>query len=104
LTGLDDELAELNPIAIEVNGQQVFSGPSPFRNWNGSGNGADAAWTQVTVTIPVDVLRRGRNEIAIANLSPSGNFNAPPYVLLADATLEAPGASVTPLTQDASRR
>ena len=104
LTGLDDELAELNPIAIEVNDQQVFSGPSPFRNWNGAGNGADAAWTQVTVTIPADVLKRGRNEITIANLSPSGNFNAPPYVLLADATLEAPGASVTPLTQDASRR
>ena len=44
------------------------------------------------MTIPADLLRRGRNEITIANLSPSGNFNAPPYVLLADATLEAPGA------------
>ncbi len=99
LTGLDDELAELNPIAIEVNGQQVFSGPSPFRNWNGAGTGEDAAWTEVTVTIPADVLERGRNEITIANLSPSGNFNAPPYVLLADATLlEAPGARVTPRT------
>jgi hypothetical protein len=104
LTGLDDELAELNPIAIEVNDQQVFSGPSPFRNWNGAGNGNDAAWTEVTVTIPADVLKRGRNDITIANLSPSGNFNAPPYVLLADATLEAPGARVTPLTQDESRR
>jgi hypothetical protein len=103
LTGLDDELEELNPIAIEVNDQQVFSGPSPFLNWNGVGNGADASWTQVTVTIPADVLKRGRNEITIANLSPSGNFNAPPYVLLADATLEAPGARVTPLTQDESR-
>jgi hypothetical protein len=76
----------------------VFSGPSPFLNWNGNGNGDDAAWTEVTVTIPADVLKRGRNEITIANLSPSGNFNAPPYVLLADATLEAPGASVTPRT------
>ncbi len=103
LTGLDDELAELNPIAIEVNGQQVFSGPSPFLNWNGAGNGEDAAWTEVTVTIPADVLERGRNEITIANLSPSGNFNAPPYVLLADASLEAPGARVTPLNQDESR-
>jgi hypothetical protein len=103
LTGLDDELADLNPIAIEVNDQQVFSGPSPFLNWNGVGNGDDAAWTQVTVTIPADVLKRGRNQITIANLSPSGNFNAPPYVLLADATLEAPGARVTPLT-DESRR
>ena len=103
LTGLDDELAELNPIAIEVNGQQVFSGPSPFLNWNGAGNGNDAAWTEVTVTIGADVLKRGRNEITIANLSPSGNFNAPPYVLLADARLDAPGVRVTPLTQDESR-
>jgi hypothetical protein len=100
LTGLDDELAELNPIAIEVNGQQIFRGASPFLNWNGVGNGDDAAWTQATVTIPADVLERGRNEITITNLSPSGNFNAPPYVLLADATLEAPGARVTPLTRD----
>jgi len=48
------------------------------------------------VTIPADVLKRGRNEITISNLSPGGNFNAPPYVLLADATLEAPGTKVTP--------
>ena len=104
LTGLDDELAELNPIAIEVNDQQVFSGPSPFLNWDGVGNGADAAWTEVTVTIPAELLKRGRNQITVANLSPSGNVNAPPYVLLGDATLEAPGTSVTPVTPDDSRR
>ena len=104
LTGLDDELAELNPLAIAVNDLQVFSGPSPFLNWDGVGNGADAAWTEVAVTIPADLLERGRNEITINNLSPSGNINAPPYVLLGDATLEAPGASVTLVTPDESRR
>ena len=104
LTGLDDELAELNPIAIAVNDLQVFSGPSPFLNWDGVGNGADAAWTEVAVTIPADLLERGRNEITINNLSPSGNTNAPPYVLLGDATLEAPGASVTLVTPDEARR
>jgi hypothetical protein len=103
LTGLDDELADLNPIAIAVNDQQVFSGPSPFLNWDGVGNGADAAWTEVTVTIPGELLKRGRNQITVANLSPSGNVNAPPYVLLGDATLEAPGTSVTPITPDDSR-
>jgi hypothetical protein len=87
-----------------VNDQQVFSGPSPFLNWDGVGNGEDAAWTEVAVTIPAELLKRGRNEITIANLSPSGNFNAPPYVLLAEATLDAPGARVTPLTPDESRR
>ena len=103
LTGLDDELADLNPIAIAVNDQQVFSGPSPFLNWDGVGNGADAAWTGATVTIPAELLKRGRNQITVANLSPSGNVNAPPYVLLGDATLEAPGTSVTPITPDNSR-
>src|SRR5215213_7665301 len=103
LNGLDDELAALNPIAIEVNDQQVFSGPSPFLNWAGVASGAAAAWTEVTVTIPAELLKRGRNQITVANLSPSGNFNAPPYVLLGDATLEAPGARVTPVTPDNSR-
>jgi hypothetical protein len=102
LTGLDDELAALNPLAIEVNDQQVFSGPSPFLNWDGAANGADAAWTEVTVTIPTELLKRGRNQITIANLSPSGNVNAPPYVLLGDATLEAPGARVTPISPNDS--
>ena len=55
------------------------------------------------MTIPAELLKRGRNQITVANLSPSGNFNAPPYVLLADATLEAPGTSVTPITPDESR-
>ena len=102
LTGLDDELAALNPLAIEVNDQQVFSGPSPFLNWDGVANGADAAWTEVTVTIPAELLKRGRNQITIANQSPSGNVNAPPYVLVGDATLEAPGATVTPISPDDS--
>ena len=104
LTGLDDELAALNPIAIEVNDQQVFSGPSPFLNWDGIANGADVAWTEVTVTIPAEQLKRGRNQITVANLSPSGNFNAPPYVLLADAILKAPGTRVTPITPDEAGR
>ena len=103
LTGLDDELDALNPIAIEVNGQQVFSGPSPFLNWDGVGNGENAVWTEVSVTIPAELLRDGRNEVVVANLSPSSNFNAPPYVLLADATVEAPGARVTAVTPNDRR-
>jgi hypothetical protein len=103
ITGLDDELDAPNPIAIEVNGQQVFTGPSSFPNWDGVGNGENAAWTEVEVTIPAELLRQGRNEIAVANLSPSGNFNAPPYVLLADATLEAPGARAVALAPGGAR-
>jgi hypothetical protein len=87
LTGLDDEWAGTNGIALEVNNQVVFSGPNPFQSWDGVGNGRDAAWTEVAFTIPNGVLRRGENEIAIANLAPASTFNAPPYLLLGDATL-----------------
>jgi hypothetical protein len=91
--GLDDELNDPNQIALEINGEQVFTGPSPFANWDGVGGGA--AWTEVTFTIPASRLRAGRNEIAITNLTPAANFSAPPYVLLGDGTITAPGARVT---------
>jgi hypothetical protein len=94
VTGLDDELAGSTPISLEVNGQQVFAGPSPFASWDGRGDGAGAAWTTVAFELPAGLLVAGRNEVALANLAPAGNFGAPPYVLLADASLEvatAPG-------------
>jgi hypothetical protein len=96
LTGLDDELGALNPVALDVNGQRIYEGPSPFLNWDGQGTGANAAWTTAEFTIPSGALWSGSNDITFANLSPSANFNAPPYVLLADATLEIPGGAVAP--------
>jgi flagellin-like hook-associated protein FlgL len=93
LTGIDDEWLDLNPIAVKVNGQQVFSGASPFANWDGATTGAAAAWTPVTITIAPE-LKAGRNRITVANLSPTGNVGSPPYVLLDDASLQAPGATV----------
>jgi hypothetical protein len=103
-TGLDDEWAAPNPLAIEVNGAVLFSGPSPFANWDGVGNGANAAWTLVTFTIPPEMLREGRNEISVGNLSPTGNFNAPPYVLLSDATLDMPGTTLSRAGRDTPRQ
>jgi hypothetical protein len=102
--GLDDELAALNPIGIDVNGIEIFSGASPFVNWDGIGDGENATWTQVEITIPAELLNQGRNEITFANLSPSANFSAPPYVLLSEATLDAPGARVVALAPDDARR
>jgi hypothetical protein len=93
IVGLDDEWAERNEIALEVNGQVVFTGPSPFANWDGVGDGANAAWTSVPFSIPAGSLRAGPNEIALANLNPAGNFNAPPYVLVSDVTLDLPAAT-----------
>jgi hypothetical protein len=97
LTGIDDEWLDLNPIAVEVNGQHVFTGASPFANWDGTTTGAATAWTPLTITIAPELLRAGRNRIAIANQSPSGNIGSPPYLLLGDASLQAPGATVTVL-------
>jgi hypothetical protein len=97
LSGIDDEWLDLNPIAVEVNGQQVFAGASPFANWDGTTTGAPAAWTSTTVTIAPELLKAGRNRITIANLSPSINVGSPPYILLGDASLQAPGATVTVL-------
>ncbi len=97
LTGIDDEWLDLNPIAVEVNGQQVFTGSSPFANWDGTDTGAATAWTPVTITIAPELMQAGRNVISIANLSPSVNVGSPPYVLLGDASLQAPGATVTVL-------
>lgn len=95
LTGLDDEWAAANDLALEVNGQRVFTGPSPFLNWDGVGTGAGAAWTAVAFELPVGLLRTGSNEIAVANLTSGANFGVPPYVLLAEAALELPAGATT---------
>jgi hypothetical protein len=92
IVGLDDEWAGPNPIALEVNGEVVYSGPSPFPNWDGIGDGRNAAWTAAVFTIPDRVLRAGENEIAVSNLTPAASFNSPPYVLLSDAVLEIFGS------------
>ena len=94
LTGIDDEWLDLNPIAVKVNGQQVFSGTSPFANLDGATTNAAEAWTPVTITIAPELLKAGRNRITLANLLPTGNVGSPPYVLLGDASLRAPGATV----------
>ncbi len=91
-------------MAVVVNDQPLFEGASPFQSWDGVGNGANAAWTDVDITIPADALRSGRNDIAIANLSPSATFGAPPYILLGDATLSVPGADVTARAGDDTPR
>jgi len=92
ITGLDDEWSALNQIALDVNGQVIFTGASPFPNWDGVGNGENAAWTSVPFTIPAGVLRAGTNDITLSNLMPSDSFNSPPYVLVSDASLDLPGA------------
>ena len=88
IVGLDDEWAGSNQIALEINDEIVYSGSSPFASWDGVGDGRDAAWTAVAFTLPEGLLRRGENDVAIANLAPVASFNSPPYVLLSTAALE----------------
>jgi hypothetical protein len=87
ITGLDDENGGDSPISIAVNGVEVFSGPSPFPNWDG--NAANASWAAVDVAFPADLLQPGDNEITVTNVVDSAAVGVPPYVLLADATLTA---------------
>jgi hypothetical protein len=88
ISGLDDEWSGTNPISISVNGVEIFSGPSPFANWDGIGLGEQAVWSEISFAVPKGVLHEGANEIAVANLSPTANFSSPPYVLVSNAILE----------------
>jgi hypothetical protein len=89
LTGLDDELPANARIDVAVNGVSLYTGSSPFANWDGNmaNQAADASWTQANFSVPVGLLVAGTNELTVANLEPSANFGVPPWVLLGDAVL-----------------
>ena len=95
LIGLNDESGNKNPIQITVNGTTIFNGTSWFASWDGQGQGENAPWTTVYITIPASYFVVGANSIAVSNLSNSANFSQPPYVLLGAAQLNLPGASAT---------
>lgn len=95
LIGLNDESGNKNPIQITLNGTTIFNGTSWFASWDGQGQGENAPWTTVYITIPSSYFTVGANSIAVSNLSNSSNFSQPPYVLLGAAQLNLPGASAT---------
>jgi hypothetical protein len=84
--GLDDEEPGNNQIAVEINGRRIYQGESWFPSWDGAGNGTDAAWTAVRITIPPGLLVAGDNVVTLRNLADAANFSSPPYVLLSVAT------------------
>ncbi len=100
VAGLDDEWEAKNRIAIEVNGRQGYEGESPFVNWDGVGNGEDAAWREIAITIPASFLREGNNEIAILNREPVYSYNGPPYILVAEASVETDDVEVSSASDD----
>jgi hypothetical protein len=88
LVGLDDELEAKTDIRVEVNGLEIYTGPSPFPNWDGVGTGENAAWTEAECWIPANLLIGGTNEISVSNLEPHANYGEPPWILLSDAQLK----------------
>jgi serine/threonine protein kinase len=86
ITGVDDEGGGDSPISIAVNGVEIFSGPSPFPNWDGVDT-SNGPWTAINFTVPAGLLQEGENEISVTNHSPSATIDSPPYVLLSDTTL-----------------
>lgn len=95
LTGLNDESGTKNPIQITINGTSIFNGTSWFASWDGQGQGQNAPWTTVAITIPASYFALGANSIVVSNLTNSSNFSSPPYVLLGAAQINLPGASTS---------
>lgn len=95
LTGLNDESGTKNPIQITVNGTSIFNGTSWFASWDGQGQGQNAPWTSVAITIPASYFSLGANSIVVSNLTNSSNFSMPPYLLLGAAQINLPGASAS---------
>jgi hypothetical protein len=95
LVGICDESGTRDRIRVTVNGVAIFAGTAWFRGWDGEGNGADAVWTTVLITLPVDYFGPGTNRITISNLQSGDNFSSPPYVDLGAARLEVPGVGAS---------
>lgn len=85
LEGMTSENWTDLPIAVRINGQEVYTGTSPFAMWNGIDG--QQPWTDVRLDLPASALQQGENTITVVNLVDQGGFSVPPYVLLAGGTL-----------------
>lgn len=85
LEGMTSENWTDLPIAVRINGQEVYTGTSPFAMWNGIDG--QQPWTEVRLDLPASALQQGENTITVVNLVDQGGFSVPPYVLLAGGTL-----------------
>ena len=72
ITGADDFLPEKCPIRITLNNEVIFEGPNPFLNTQWNTQTADISANSFDTT----------NVLTITNISPNGNFDAPPAFLL----------------------
>jgi len=79
LRGMDDELPGAVPCRIQLNGNVVWQGPSPFAN---------EEWTLVGWEIGnLTWLQAGVNTLTFEVLSEAGDFGLPPWILLTEAAV-----------------
>jgi hypothetical protein len=84
IEGMDSEDRAKTVISIAVNDQEIFRGENPLPNDDlplQSGR-----WASETFTFDASLLRSGRNELTISNLS-QGQVGLPPFFMLDYADL-----------------
>jgi serine/threonine-protein kinase len=95
--GMTSENWTALPIAIRINGQEVYAGTSPFPTWNGSDG--QQPWTAIRFDLPTAPLQPGANTVTFVNGIGEAGFGLPPYILLAGGTLSVdlhpPGGAIT---------
>ena len=77
--GMDSEDRKKTPISVKVNGVEIYAGDNPLPDDDQpleSGTWASYGWS-----FDAALLRPGRNEISVSNLSP-GAFSLPPFFML----------------------
>lgn len=73
------------PMALLINGEEVYEGTSPFPTWNGIEG--EQSWATVNVDLPTSPLQPGDNTVTFVNLVAEGEFSRPPYILLAGGSV-----------------
>ncbi len=79
LRGMDNDKSETASIGVKINGSELYSGPVKFDK---------KRWSKFTISVPVKVLRKGKNRIVITNFTKSHreiNPNPGPDAAEADA-------------------
>jgi len=78
IEGMDDEKPDRALLQVQVNGQTLFNGTNAFK---------ENAWSQVTMPVPATLLKAGKNEIALMNMTPDSG----PGELTDEVAIQAAG-------------
>ena len=79
ISGADDFQEEKCPIEIALNGHVIFKGSTTFSN---------KKWNIKKFRLSADMLKHN-NLLTISNISPTGNYDAPPAFMLNYAILRS---------------